>query len=70
MYNLTEYADIIQNIGKFMTILQTIVIIYYLDNSNNIIDFPANNNSVSFKFKQNITKQTLNDGTKDVEIII
>ena len=22
-----------------------------LDNSNNIIDFPANNNSVSFKFK-------------------
>ena len=35
-----------------------------LDNDNNIIDFPANNNnSISFKFKQQITGQTENGGT-------
>ena len=34
--------------------------------NNNIIDFPANkNNSASFKFKQQITGQTGNDGLKD-----
>ena len=39
-----------------------------LDNNDNIIDFPAdNNNSVSFKFEQKITGQTENGGTKDVE---
>ena len=37
-----------------------------LGNNNNIIDFPANNNtSISFKFKQ-ITEQTVHGGTKDV----
>ena len=42
-----------------------------LYNNNNIIDFPANNNnSTSFKFKQKITGQTGNDGTKDVEIMV
>ena len=39
-----------------------------LDNNDNIIDFPAdNNNSVSFKFEQKITGQTKNSGTKDIE---
>ena len=42
-----------------------------LDNNNNIIDFPANNNnSISFKFKQKITEQTGNGGTKDIEIMV
>ena len=42
-----------------------------LDNNDNIIDFPANdNNSNSFNFKQQITGQTENGGTKDIEIVI
>ena len=41
-----------------------------LDNNNNIIDFPAdNNNSISFKFKQQNTRQRGHGGTKDIEII-
>ena len=41
-----------------------------IDNNNNIIDFPANkNNSISFKFKQQITRQTRNGGTKDAEVM-
>ena len=36
-----------------------------LDNNENITDFPANNNnSNSFRFKQQITGQTGNGGTK------
>ena len=42
-----------------------------LENNGNTIDFPGhNNNSASFKFKRKITGQTVNDGTKDVEIIV
>ena len=42
-----------------------------LENNSNIIDFPSsNNNSVSFNFKQKIARQTGNDGTKDVEIMV
>ena len=41
-----------------------------LDNNDKITDFPANrNNSNSFKLNQ-ITWQTRNDGTKDVEIMV
>ena len=70
MYNLTEYSD---------AYLQTSGILwqYYRDglvldnNNNNIIDFPANkNSSISFKFKQQITGQTGNGSTKDVEIMV
>ena len=40
-------------------------------NNNNIIDFYANNNNDnSFKFKWQITGQTANGGTKNVEIIV
>ena len=35
-----------------------------------VIDFPDVNNSASFKFKQKITVQARNEGTKDLEIII
>ena len=42
-----------------------------LDKNRYITDFPANNNNgISFKFKQQITGQTGNDGTKDVEITV
>ena len=42
-----------------------------LDNNNKMIDFSDdNNNSMSFKFKQQITGQTRSSGTKDVEIMV
>ena len=42
-----------------------------LDANDYIIDFPANNNnSASFKFTQEITGQTGNGGTEDVEIMV
>ena len=42
-----------------------------LNNNEVFIDFPAgNSNSVSFKLKQQITGETGNNGTKDVEVII
>ena len=42
-----------------------------LDANDYIIGFPANNNnSASFKFTQEITGQTGNGGTKDVEIMV
>ena len=69
MHNLIEYSDAYQKTsGSFWQ--------YYrngpaLDSKNNIIDFAANkNNSVPFKFKQQITGQTGNGGTKDVEIMV
>ena len=54
--------------------------IYYrdepgLDNNNNIIDYPNNNNNnnnnkISFKFKEKITGQTRNNGTRNIEIMV
>ena len=69
MYNLIEYGD---NYSKISGILWQ----YYrdepaLDNNGNIIDSPNdNNNSISFKFKYEITEQTENDGIKDVKIMV
>ena len=57
MYNLIEYYDSYSKASG--SLCQ-----YYrddsaLDNNNNIIDFPAdNNNTASFKFKQQLTRQT------------
>ena len=65
-YNLIEYRDSYLNTSG--SLWQ-----YYRDepalNANGeVIDFPANNNnSVSFKFKQQITGQTGNGGKKDVK---
>ena len=65
-YNLIEYRDSYLNTSG--SLWQ-----YYRDepalNANGeVIDFTANNNnSVSFKFKQQITGQTGNGGTKDVK---
>ena len=39
--------------------------------NGNIIHFSANNNSsCSFKFKQQITEETGNGGTKDVDVMV
>ena len=69
MYDLLEYSDIyLKTSGSLWQ--------YYkdktaLNNKNVIIDFHVDNNgSNSFKFKQKITGKTINNGIKDVEIII
>ena len=69
MYNLIEYSDAYINTSG--SLWQ-----YYrdepaLDTYGKIIDFPANNNnSASFKRKQQITVESWNGGLKDVEIIV
>ena len=68
MYNLIEYND---NYSKSSGNLWQ----YYRDepvsNINGVIvDFPDNNDSVLYKFKQKITGQTGNDGTKNVQIMV
>ena len=68
IYNLIEYSDVYSKTSG--SLWQ-----YYRDEpalgNNNIIDFLANNNNtISFKFKQQITGQTGNDGTKKFEIIV
>ena len=69
MYNLIEYGD---NYSKISGSLWK----YYRDepalgNNGNIIDsLNDNNNSISFKFKQQIAGQTENDGIKDVGIMV
>ena len=40
------------------------------DNNKNDIDFPANDNSTSFKFKQKTAGETGNHWTKDVETMV
>ena len=69
MYNLTEYSDAyLKTSGSLWQ--------HYrdepaLENDNNIVDFPANNNNrASFKFKQQIRGQTGNGGTKDFETMV
>ena len=65
MYNLIEYSYIY---SKTESLWQ-----HYRDEpaieiGDSIIHFPADNNSVLFKFKGKIRAQTGNNGTKDVEI--
>ena len=63
IYNLIEFSDAYSKTSR--SLWQ-----YYrdepaLDNNGNIIDYPDdNNNSALFKFKQKITRQTGNGGTK------
>ena len=65
MHNLIEYSNAYLKTSRRLWQ-------YYrdepaIDANNNITDFLVNdNNSNSFKFKQQITGQTGNDGTKDV----
>ena len=69
MYNLIEYSDAYLKTSE--SLWQYHRDEPALDNNGNIIDFPDdNNNSASYKFKQKITGQTGNGGTKDVEIMV
>ena len=68
MYNLIEYSDAYSTTSERLWQ-------YYRDKpaleaNKDIIDFPANNNSASFKFKQQTIGQTRNGGTKDVEVMV
>ena len=68
MYNLIEYSD---NYSKTPGSLWQ----YYgdepfIDNNGNIIDVRDDPDSASFKYKQKITGETGNDGTKDVQIMV
>ena len=68
MYNLIEYSDAYSKTSG--SVWQYNKDEPALDNNNNIIDFPANNNnSISLKFKQQITGQIGNGSTKNVEIM-
>ena len=42
----------------------------FIDNNGAITDVPDNPDSASFKYKQDITGQRGNNGTKDVKIIV
>ena len=68
MYNLIEYSD---NYSKTSGSLWQ----YYRDEptvnaDGNIVDFPDDPNSASFKYKETITGKTENNGRKDVQIMV
>ena len=63
MHNLMEYNEVYLKTSR--SLWQYCRDELALNNNNNLIDFPANNNKyISFKFKQQITEQTGNGGTK------
>ena len=67
MYNLTNYSDIFSKMfGSLCQYYRNEAALY---NAGNIFDFPANNDSISFKLTK-ITSQKGNDGRKDVEIMV
>ena len=69
MYNLIEYSDAYSKTPG--SLWQYCTEDPALDNDSNVTDFSDdNNNSASFTFKQKITEQTGNVGTKDVEIMV
>ena len=69
MYNLIEYIDAYLKLSG--SLWQYCRDEPAIKSNGEIIDFPANNNnSASFKFKQQITGQTRNQSTKDVEIML
>ena len=64
-YNLIEYSGIY--LKTMWSLWQNYRDKPALNKNNNIIDIPANNNSILFKCKENITEQTENNCTKNVE---
>ena len=67
MYDLIEcsdnYSEISGSLWQYNWHVPT------LNDNGVIIDFPADNDSALFKFKQEITDETGNHGTKDIEIL-
>ena len=69
MYNLIEYSDACSKTSGSLWQYNRDQLTLY--NNNNITDFLANNNnSISFKCKHQITEQTGNGATKNVEIMV
>ena len=68
MCNLIEYSD---NYSKTSgSLWQYCKDIPAVDNNNAIVDFTNNNLNDSFNFKVEITGQTGNNATKNVEIMV
>ena len=68
MYNLIEYSD---NYAKtFRSLWQYFKDIPAVDNNNAIVNFAESNFANSFNFKVKMTGQTVNDQTKNVEIMV
>ena len=68
MYNVIEYSD---NYARTTgSLWQYCKDIPARNAKDNITEFADGNTTDSFKFKVNITGQTGNDGTKDVEIMV
>ena len=69
MYNLIEYSGVF--LKTWGSLWQYNRDGAALDINSNIIDFHVNkNNGILFKFKQQMTEQAGNGGTKDIEIIV
>ena len=68
MYNLIEYSGAYSKTSG--SLWQNYRAETALNANGEMIDFPANNDSASLKFKQQITGQTGNGGTKDTEVIV
>ena len=68
MDNLIEYSD---NYSKTTgSLWQYCMDIPAEDNNNAIVNFTENNRTDSFNFKEKMSGQTGNDGTKNVEIMV
>ena len=68
IYNLIEYSDnYAKTTGRLWQYCKDITA---RDANNEITEFTAGNNTDSFKFKEKITGQTGEYGTKDAEIIV
>ena len=66
MYNLIEYSDIFSKTSASLINLGS-----FINHNDFNIGFPADdNNSISFKFKEKVTGQTGDNGTKDVETMV
>ena len=66
MYNLIEYAKTTGSLWQYCKDIPA----QNANANDESITFDANNLTDSFKFKEKITGQTGNDGTKDVEIMV
>ena len=67
MYNLIEYSDnYLKASGSLWQYYRDEPI---LNNDDNIVDFPGDPDSVSFKYTDKITGETEDNGRKDVQII-
>ena len=68
MYNSIRYGD--NRSKKYWILWQYHRDEPFIDNNSVIIDVPDDSESALLKFKQKITGQTENEGTKDFQIIV